>query len=77
MHAGLGRLDGIVLIMDRRGGAGEVINLVDLHIERKGNVMPHQFETWMAYQMFNIMAGSSKEIIRAEYLIATIEQALA
>ena len=61
-----------MLIMDRRGGTGEVINLVDLDIEREGHVMPHQFETWMTYQMFNIMAGSGKEIIRAEYFVATI-----
>ena len=30
MHAGLGGLHGIVLVVDRRRWAGEVIDLVDL-----------------------------------------------
>ena len=42
--AGLGRLHGIELIMDRRGRTGEIVDLVDLDIERKRDVVAQQFE---------------------------------
>ena len=44
VHAGLGRLHRIVLIMDRRGGAGQIVDLIDLDIERKCHVVADQFE---------------------------------
>ena len=37
MHAGLGRLHRIVLIVDGRGGAGEIVDLVDLDVEREAS----------------------------------------
>jgi hypothetical protein len=37
LYAGLGSLHRVELIVDRRGGAGEVIDLIDLHIEREGD----------------------------------------
>jgi hypothetical protein len=40
----LGRLDRVVLIMDRRGRTGQVIDFVHLHIERKGDVMAKKFK---------------------------------
>ena len=44
MHACLRRLHGIVLVVDRRGRAGEIVNLVDLDVEREGHIVPNQFE---------------------------------
>ena len=44
VHAGLGRLHRIVLVVDRRGGAGEIVDLVDLDIERECHVVAHQLE---------------------------------
>jgi hypothetical protein len=35
VHAGLGRLHRVELVVDRRGRAGEVVDLVDLDIERE------------------------------------------
>ena len=44
VHAGLGRLHRVVLVVDRRGRAGEVVDLVDLDVERKGDVVAQQLE---------------------------------
>src|SRR5947209_2703161 len=34
-HAGLRRLDGIVLVVDRRRRTGEIVDLVNFYVERK------------------------------------------
>jgi hypothetical protein len=39
MNSGLDGLDRIELIVDRRGGAGEVVNLVDLNIDRETDIV--------------------------------------
>ena len=41
IHARFRRLNRIVLVVNRGGGTGEIVNLVDLHIERKRDVVPH------------------------------------
>ena len=47
VHAGLGRLHRIVLVVDGGGGAGQVVDLVGLKVERKRHVMPDDFKTMM------------------------------
>ena len=42
--AGLGRVHGVVLIVDRRGGAGEVVDLVDLDKERQRHIVADELE---------------------------------
>jgi hypothetical protein len=44
MDAGLDRLDRLVLIMDQRGRAGGIVNLVHFDIERHGHVVTHRLE---------------------------------
>ena len=70
MHAGLGRLHRIVLVMHRRGRAGQIVDLVDLHIERKGHVVPHQLEAWVVEQMRDVGASAGEEIVDAQDVIA-------
>lgn len=48
VHARFGRLDWIVLVVDRRGGASEIVDLVDFHIERKCDVMTHELKRGIA-----------------------------
>ena len=55
MHAGLGRLHGIELVVDRRGRAGQIVDLVDLDIERKRHVVAHQLEVRVVEQMLDIV----------------------
>ena len=51
MHAGLGRLHGIVLIVDGRGRTSQIVDLVDLDIERESHIVTHQLEARIADQM--------------------------
>src|SRR5690606_5446464 len=45
MYAGLDGLHRIELVVYRRGGTSEIVNLVDFDIERKGNVVPEELKT--------------------------------
>jgi hypothetical protein len=58
------RLHWIMLIMEGRGRAGEIIDLVYFHIEGVGNVMPDDFEVLTVEQMFDI-ATRTGECTRA------------
>ena len=48
VHAGLGRLHRIALVVNRRRRTGEIVDLVDLDIERKGHVVADQLEALVA-----------------------------
>lgn len=63
--------------MDGRGGAGEVVDLVDLHIEREGHVMAHQLKTLVVEKMFDIPPGAGEEIVDAQHFMAAGQQRLA
>ena len=54
MHAGLGRLHRVELVMHRRCGAGQVVYLADFDIQRKGYVMAHQFKLRIADQVRDV-----------------------
>ena len=43
-HRGLDGLDRVVLVVRRRGRAGEVVDLIDFELERLGHIMADQFE---------------------------------
>ena len=51
MHAGLRRLHRIELVVDRRGRARQIVNLVDLDIEQQSNVMAHDLEARVGQEM--------------------------
>ena len=70
MHGRLGRLHGIMLVMDRGGGAGEVVDFVDFDVERKGDVVPNELEARVRVQVFNIAFCASEEIIDAYHVVA-------
>ena len=63
--------------MDRRGGTGEVVDLVNLDIERKGHVVAHQLEARVPDQMLDIASRAGEEIVGAEHLVAARQQTLA
>ena len=77
MDAGLGRLDGVELVVDGAGRARHVVDLVDLDIEREADIMAHQLEARVAEQVRDIGAGSGEEVVRAQHVGASLEQALA
>jgi hypothetical protein len=76
MDIDLGGLDRVVLVMDRRCRAGEVVNPVHLHIERECNVMAKKFKKRILQKMLNIFLRPCVEVIDADYLLPFSEKAL-
>jgi uncharacterized protein (DUF736 family) len=73
-HAGLRRLDGIELIMDRRGGTGEIINFVDFNEKRKGDVVTQKLEALMIDESVDVAPSARKKIIDAEDFVTFVEE---
>jgi hypothetical protein len=73
-HAGLGRLHRVVLVVDRRGRAGQIVDLVHLDIERPGDVVPHEFEVRMVAIGDQIVAGAGEQIVHAQHLVPALQQ---
>jgi hypothetical protein len=65
------------LIVNRRCRTRQIVNLVDLYVERKGNVVTHQFKMRVSQQVDDVLLRSGKEVVYAKNVIALREQALA
>jgi hypothetical protein len=72
----LGGLHWIMLVVNRRGRTGEIVDLVDLHIERKRNVVPHQVEVLVIEEMLDVASRAGEKVVRAENVGAKLDQAL-
>ena len=72
MHAGLGGLHRIVLIVNRGGWAGQVVDLIHLDIERKGHIVAHQLEVRVIQQVQDVVFGASKEVVQADDIVAVV-----
>ena len=77
VHAGLGGLHGVELVVDGRSRAGQVVDLVDLDVEREGDVVAHELEVGVVEQMQDVVLGAGEKVIEAEDIVAVGEQALA
>jgi hypothetical protein len=77
VHAGLGGLHRVELIVDRGCRAGQVVDLVDLDIERKGHVVAHQLEVRAFQQMGDVVLGPGEEVVETNHVVAFGEQTLA
>ncbi len=77
MDAGLGGLDRVVLIMDGRGRAGQVVDLVHLHVKGEGDVVAHQLEVGVVEQVGDVVLGAGEEVINADDVMAVGEEAFA
>ena len=73
VHRRLGRLHRIVLVMDRGGRAGQIVDLIDLQIERKGHVVADELEPGVAEQMLDILLRSCEQVVDANDLV-TVRQ---
>lgn len=71
-NADLGRLNRVELVVDRARRTGEIIDLVDLDIEWKANVVPHELEARMASEVIKIALVPSKQVIDAKDFIAAL-----
>src|SRR5438105_5981997 len=63
--------------MDRRGRAGEVVDLVDFDIEREGDVVPHRLEVRLLQQMRDIVFAAGEIVVGAQDVVSPRGQALA
>ena len=77
VHAGLGRLNRIELVVDRRGRARQVVDLIDLYVQRKRDVVAQQLEAGMLRQLGDVALGPGVEIVHAQDVAALGRQPLA
>ena len=63
--------------MNGRRRTGEIVDLVDFHIERESHVVAQQLEIWTADQVGNILLSPGEEIVDAKHVVPFIEQAFA
>jgi len=77
VDAGLDGLHGIVLVVDGGSGAGEVVDLVHLHVERKCDVVAHELEAPVVQQILDVGPGGGEEVVHAEDFMPLLQKAFA
>ncbi len=77
MHAGLGGLHRVALIVHRRRRAREVVDLVDFHVQRKRHVVTHQLEIRRIEQVRDVVLRARVEIVDAQHVVPGRHEALA
>jgi hypothetical protein len=76
MNAGFRRLNRIMLIMDRGSGTCQVIDAINLHVQREGNVVTDQFESRICEEMLYVSLAAGEKIVYANHISAVFEQSL-
>ena len=76
MHAGLGGLHRVTLVVNGRGRAGQVKNSVNLYIKRKRHVVTHQLEIRMADLVGDIGFAACKEVVYTEHIVAVLDKTI-
>jgi hypothetical protein len=74
MHGSFGGLHRIVLIMDRRGGTGEIVDFVNFDVEGKANIMAYQLKIGMPHQMSDIGFTPGVEIVHTQDLMPSFQE---
>src|SRR6266702_7217244 len=77
MHTRLGRLNGIVLVVNRTGGARQVKYLVDFQIERESDVVPDDFEPGRTQQSRQVFLVACVEVVDAQDLMSSVNHSFA
>ena len=66
-----------MLVVDRRGRAREVVDLVDLDIKWEGDIVSNYFEVSVIEQVLDIATRAGEKIVDAENVAARQEKLLA
>lgn len=74
VHRSFRRGHRIMLVMHGRGRTGEVINFIDLNIERKSNIVAQKLKAVVLVKMFDIAFRPRKQIVHAKNIMALIEK---
>jgi hypothetical protein len=61
----LRRLHGIALVVDGRCRTREIVDFIDLDVERKGHIVPDQLEALVPDQILDIAPCACEKIIHA------------
>jgi len=77
MHTSFGGLNRVLLVMNGRSWAGEVVDFVHFHIERKGHVVAHKLEAGMAYQVADVLLAAREEVVHTQHVVAAFNEAVA
>lgn len=62
-----------IAVVDRRGRAGQVVDLVHLHIQRKRDIVAHQFKVRVGQQVGNVFLGTAVEVVEAQHVAAFVD----
>jgi polysaccharide transporter, PST family len=77
MRAGLGGLGRVELVKSGTHRTGQVVDLIDYDVQRKCHVQALYLDIRMAAKMRNVLFGTAKEVIGAQYFMARGNQAVA
>jgi hypothetical protein len=66
-----------MLVMDRRGRARQIEDLIHLNVERECHIVAHQFETLVTYQVLDIALGPSKKIVETDNVMPIFNETVA
>ena len=67
-------LYGIVLIMYRRCGASQVINLIDFRLIGQFHIVKHKLKTGISFQVGYVLFRTGEEIVQAYYFVSVFNQ---
>jgi hypothetical protein len=76
-HRCLDRLDRVVLVVRRRRGTREVVDLLDLELEGVDDVVADEFKIWIRQQVRDVPLLAGEEIIEADDLVAVVQEPVA
>ena len=71
------RMQRIMLVMYRSGRASEIVDLINLNVERKSNVLAYKFKVILTVQMSNVAFRARKIIVDTHDLMAGFEELVA
>ena len=76
MHASLGGLYRVVLVMNGTRRTGQIVNLINFDVQRKRDVVTHQLKALMSDEVVNVSLGSCEEVIQTDDVVPVRQQAI-
>lgn len=76
MIKGYNSLDGVVLVMNWRSRASQVVDLVDLEEKGLNDVVSDELKSGVTKMVHDVLFPSGEEIIHHDYTITPLDQAV-
>ncbi len=67
----------VLVVCNRRGRASQVVDLVDLDIERERHVVAHQLEARIVQAAREVLLAAGEVVVDAQHVVATRQKTLA